>query len=423
MSTWSRLIGSTSLNLAGYLYLLGASVVSISLLARGLSLSALSAYVILAAVPPFISIFDLGMPQAVIRALSQTEGGELRRVRVNSYGFFLATLPLIGLLTWLVLLILGRAPVVSAALTTPIILSLVGCAMTNHLLNHFLAIAQAELRFGIYNIKSWLVGTVNTLGAGLLALWTGDLTLIFVVLFAAYLLTLVTVVYSLDRGRYAVERIALSRPVLSRLLHYGLQNFLGTLSGQVELHAGKYILSFLPPLFVSAFTIPQNVVYKLGGALSQGTLALFPLGSRLAHPDKRSELRRLYYQLQALILGGSLLFILIVALWGQPLLTLWLGAGELAQAAYPVLRLLSYFFVLMSLTPVASVVVNALGYPLYTSLSAVATAALNLLLLGLLTPSGGALGAAQAILVSSAVTTPVFLYLTERVLQDNKIQY
>jgi O-antigen/teichoic acid export membrane protein len=329
----------------------------------------------------------------------------------------------VGLITAILAFAVGHTTVGASGYSLGLLFCLVVSVMANHVLNHFLALTQVELRYGVYNVKTWLVGTTNTLGAGLVALVSGDFLLIFVLLTASYLLTLFIVAYSLDRGRYALERPLFDKVTFRGLIRYGLQNFLGTVAGQLEFQGGKYVLSALPPLTVNAFTLPQNIIYKLSGALTTGSLVLFPLSGQMSDPSRRPELRRLYYHVQGLVLIASLAFVALVAIWGQALLTLWLGAGSLATAAYPPLRLLSYFFVLMSLTPVASVVVNALGYPIYTSLSAVATAALNTLLLFIFTPTQGAYGAALAILVSSAVTTPLFLYVTERVLQENKLQY
>lgn len=415
------LVKNTSLNLLAYLYLLIASFISIPLLTRGLGELAFAQFLLLSSLPPLLSVFDLGISQAVIRTLSQ--GKESTRLTRVSLGFFLMNGLLLALVSLLVMWGMSRLPLFS---TMPLGFNLrailAASIFLNQILTHLLAVAQAEQRFDLYNLKALLVGTANTFLAGWIAATGRGLGQIFLLLFFSYLLTFVLTAYFLDRGA-SLRRPAFDLRLLRPLLRYGLRLFVGKVSGQVELHTAKYILaSTLSAAAVSAFAIPQLIMYRAAGAVTQCALALFPLSSRLADPSRRSRLRSLYYRLQ-----GSILLLSLVGVWlahslGGIFLLWWLGE-PLAAATLPLLQLLSYFFVLLAMTPLASTVVDSLGYPQYTSVSALVTAALNLIFLVLLTPRYGAMGAGYALLMAFGITTPVFLFLTEKLLQANKLKY
>lgn len=418
------LLRNTSLNLTGYIYLLAASFISIPMLERGLGNGAFAQYLLLAALPPLLSVLDLGVSQAVIRALAAEQGRAAKKIVSVSYFYFLVNALVLSVLAYFGVGLIGKSPIFGRTpIELNVTLALAVSVFMNQVLTHFLAVAQSQNRFGIFNLKTFIVGTANTLLAGMLAIRGGGLVQIFSALAVSYLITLAAAVYILDRGRAFLVRPRLDMQALGELLDYGLRRFIGTLSGQLEMHSGKYALAGLSGLAVGAFTIPQMIMYRAAGAISQCALALFPLSSSLTDPVHRTKLRSMYYHLQAGIFGLSMIGVILAHTVGGPFLAWWLSDTQLVIQAVPVLRTLSFFFVLLSLTPIASTIMDSLGYPQYTSFSAVLTAVLNILLLVLLTPRYGAQGAAYAILISSLITTPVFLFMTERVLQSNKLKY
>lgn len=424
MNKMKLLIKNTSLNAAGYIYLLVASFISIPLLERGLGSRVFAQYLLLAAVPPLMSVLDLGVSQSVVRTLAAGQGNKNSKVRQVSYGYFLLNAVILALCTVIVVMLIGESQAFRNTVISQSVIGYLALAVfLNQVAAHFLSLAQAANRFGIFNLKTFIVGTGNTLVPGVIALAGGELETIFLALALSYVITLTAVICMLDRGESAKDRPSLDLSILRKLLGYGLRRFVGTVSGQAEIHAGKYALAGLSGIAVGAFTIPQMIMYRAAGVISQCALALFPLSSSLADPLHRTKLRSMYYRLQLGIFVLSLLGVILAHTVGRSFLGWWLHDPQLVIQTIPILRTLSFFFVLLSLTPVASTVVDSLGYPHYTSFSAVLTAVLNMIFLYFLTPRYSAQGAAYAVLLASLITTPLFLLMTERVLQSNKLKY
>ena len=414
-----RLINNSLYNIGGYAYLLLASFLSIPWLARGLGVTRFAQYLLLAAVPPVVSILDFGVSQAVVYYLAKpdTSAIDKLRIRQNSLLFYLVSCLWVAALAALVLygtsrtLLFTSAPVSFAAYAW-----IVGSAVVNQLLTHYLALSQGEHRFDIFNLKTVVVGTGNTLVPGILALHGSSLAIIFFSLFLSYVCSLVFVLFA-QRFRFR-DSPRYDAAAFKALLRFGIKAFTGALSGQVETQAGKYVLAgSLAGGAVAAFAIPQAIVYKAAGAVSQSVLALYPVASSLSDAAHRQKLRAIYHRVQLGLLLLGIAGVALAYLYGGPFLLWWLKDQGLASSALPVLRVMSIFFVSMVMTPVASMIMDGLGYPGLTSTFAVTTAVMNLVLLFLLTPRFGAVGAAYAILISSWANMPAFLYLVEKKLK------
>jgi O-antigen/teichoic acid export membrane protein len=194
------------------------------------------------------------------------------------------------------------------------------------------------------------------------------------------------------------------------LLLYGIKNFIGTLAGQVEAQISKFILGFLSTAqAIAAFNIPQNITMKAAGVVSQFSQAFFPLSASLIEKDRIQKLRNLYLGLQTLIIFGGVLAIFLAHYFGEGFLLWWLRDSVIVGYAYPVLKVMSYYFVLVALTPLPTALVQGIGYPQLASLFAVITVVLETVLLVTLVPAYHEIGASYAFLISSAISVPLFL--------------
>ena len=303
---------------------------------------------------------------------------------------------------------LASLPESSLTLAT-VIISLT--VFVNQLNIHFLNLAQANQRFDIFNYKTLLVGSANTVFAALLSFVSPRIDSLFLLQLVFHLLTAIFVIrycYSFFPSHSFWPR--LHRGIFYDLLGFGLKNFVGTLAGQIEVQFSKFALgSLVSAAAVTAYSIPQSIVVKGAGIVSQVAQAVFPLSASLLAKDRIIKLRQLLFLLQGLVFLGGVTAIVISLLYGRQFLSWWLKDPVVVGEAFPILSILSFYFLLTSLTPIPTVVIQSLGKPQIPSLFAVATAVIEIIAALLLIPSYGVSGVAYGALISSAITVPTFL--------------
>lgn len=395
---------ATTWNLAGYIYLIVASLVSTPILLETLGVTLFGQYILIIATLSLLSAFDLGLPQAVVRALVRTTNlSERQHLWATSSRLFVLT----GLVT--ALLAVG---ILSRLSLSPAILALVFCvALLNNLVSHYSTLPQSTGHFGYYNVKTFVVGTGNTLLSAYLA--SASFVAIFYGLVITYLLTLFTLAYFSLKYFPRPWTYAPKTSIARSLISFGLRNQVGKIAGQIQAQYAKYLLATVSSLVLSAYSIATGLIQKAAGAVTQLATALYPQVST-------RPVRSLYYRLQLGLLALALLGVGLYHLFGYQFLSWWLNDPSIVHAVDQALVILVWSFVLLIPTPLASTVLDGLGHPGTTSLFAVLTTILEITLALLLFPTFHFLAPAYASLLSLAITTPVLLYAVERRLSQVK---
>ena len=180
---------ATTWNIASYLYLILASLVSTPILVNHLGLVQFGQYSLIFAAIILVSSLNLGLPQAVTRALARDHEFSPTRQTLwaTSSMLFLGTGFVAGIIAVILTLWLHLTPL--------ILLEIFALVVINNLVAHYSTLPQAEGHFGYYNAKTFIVGTGNTLLAAYLA-WIGQgVPAILSMTLACYLLTLAVLVY------------------------------------------------------------------------------------------------------------------------------------------------------------------------------------------------------------------------------------
>ncbi len=403
---YHQLVRGTTWNLAGYLYLIIASLVSTPLLIHALGLTQFAQYGLIIATLALTSSFDLGLPQAVVRALAREQKSYLERQSIwaTSSVLFLTAGLLSAILATFIVSRFNHLPLIW-------LMTFVLALMTS-LTSHYSTLPQAQGHFGYFHVKTFVVGTGNTLLAAHLASRGYDISLILAGQVGCYLLSLFILAYfSLKFFPHPRE----GRPSLvlaKSLLNFGIKNQLGKVVGQVQAQYAKYLLSSVSPLSLSAYLISAGLVQKLSGGISQLGSALYPASAR----SSGLSLRPLYYRLQFGLFLTALLGILVFRVWGLGFLEWWLHAPDLSSKVYSVMQVLIWYFSILVLTPLASVILDSRGRPEITSFFAFITTTLEIVMALLLFGRYGLFAPVYASLIAVALTTPFLLYATEKVL-------
>lgn len=420
MSIKRRLVINTAINLSGYIYLLLASFFSISFILRNLGTNLFGIFVLFGSVVSLMSVFDLGLSTAVVRKLSipQTTQHEKNNIWQTSFYLFLLMALFLSLVTFGVLFYLSNTLPILSYLSKnelyQISLVIAVTVFVNHLNTHFLSLPQAQQKFGVFNSKTFIVGSANTIITAFLSSYTTNLPILFGLQLIFHFITIIyMILYSFKYFPGSIFLPKYHHHESKELFGFGIKNTVGNIAGQVELQLTKLLLGSLSTAqAITVFYIPQNIVMKGAGLVSQVAQAVFPFSASLLEKDRIRKLKSLIIGLQFFVLLGGIAAILVTHTFGQAFLLWWLKDLSIVNMAYPVLVILSYYFLLVALTPIPTVLVQGLNKPHITSSVAVLTVAIEAVGMLILIPAEGAIGAAKATLIASCITVPVFMVIS-----------
>ncbi len=400
---------ATLWNIAGYVYLLIASFISTPVLVHSLGISEFSRYSLILASTIFVSAINLGLPQAVVRALAVEH--KFSKARQTIW----ASSSLLFILTGILAGIIAVALVYPLHLEISLLIIIFGISLTNNLVSHYLTLPQAEGHFGYFNLKTFIIGTGNTLFAALLAYLGYDILAILTMQLFTYWFTLLPLAYFSLKYFPNPRAGKASVSVIKSLTSFGLKNWGGKLIGQVQSQYAKYLLVSLSPITLSAYVIAQGLVQKMAGGVVQLATAIYPASARIG--SDRS-FRKLYHQLQFGLLLLGLLGVAAYYLLGLPFLTWWLHSPELARLVDSVMKIFIWYFALSLLSPLPSTILDGLGRPGVGSLVVLATTLIEVFLAVLLFPSYGLFAPVYAAMIAIVIMTPVMLYEAEKALKS-----
>lgn len=419
MSIKKNLIKNTGFNLSGYFYLLLASFFSITILLNNLGSEIFGVYIFLMSVISFVSVFDFGLSSAIVRKLALPSTTEKEKVTTwqTSFAIFLTLSVLIGTITFIVLHQLALTFPIFSHLTKDTlnfsILFISIITFFNQLNTLFLSIPQAEQRFDIFNSKTFIVGTANTLVSAFLSSLTQDISTIFFVQMVFHILTSALMfLYSYKRfpGRSYLPKY--NKKMSKELFSFGLRNFIGTMAGQAENQFSNFILgAMVSAKAITSFSIPQSIVIKGAGIVSQIAQAFFPLSASLLEKDRINKLKKLIIGIELLTLSGGIIAVFLIHTVGYQFLFFWLKDKAVVDSAFPILKILGYYFVLVALTPVPTALLQGLNKPQIPSFFGLLTVSLEVIF-SLILISNGTVGVAYAYLASVIITVPAILLVT-----------
>lgn len=424
MSIKKILIKNTGFNLAGYFYLLAASFFSLSILLNNLGRDVFGVYLFMVSFIALSAVFDFGISTAVVRRLSLPQTTPEERVIVwkTSFAIFSVLALFLSLGVFALLSYLSSTmPIFShidrtTALMSTFVLAVI--IFVNHLNAHFLGLPQAQQRFEIYNSKTLFVGSANTLiSAGVSYLYP-NIALLFLVQLLFHIFTLIfMILYSRKFFPGSDFYPQYDHPMGRELFSFGIRNFFGTLAGQAENQLSNFILGAMGSArAITSFSIPQSIVIKGAGIVSQFAQAFFPMSTSFLQKDRIRSLRSLVLGVEGLTLLGGFLAIFLSFTIGDDFLLLWLRDSIVVEAAYPILKVMSIYFLFISLTPVPGALLQGLNKPHIPSFCGALTVSLELIF-SLFLIRMGAIGVAYAYLASVVITVPLILILTWRHLQ------
>jgi GT2 family glycosyltransferase/O-antigen/teichoic acid export membrane protein len=413
-------------NVGAQVWLLVLAFATTPVLVGGLGTDAYGVYALVLVLVGYFAFLDLGLGAATIRQLAQHEGAGDRAGLERTLRTAVTAYLVLGVLG-AAAIALSASVVVNAlfdvpgglrgAATTALVLAGVGFAV-NMPLAVLNAVPNALQRLDLANALNVLFATVGAGGAvalvasgrGLVSLLAYSVCLSAVAFVAFYalarrLLPGVRLRPGFDRGAFRV------------LTSFGLLKFANQLSVQTVYHLDKVLVAALVSVSAVAFyVVPVSIAQRLTGLVATVSTAFLPAATQLQAAGDRERFRDLYLRSERVVALVALPVGLLLVVFAEPILDLWLGAEFAARSAWP-LRFLALGYMLSALGTIPAVACDALGRPGVTTAFSAVGAAFNVTMCFVLIPRHGIAGASLVILLQSLVSLPIFLlYVHRRVL-------
>ena len=374
-------------------------------------------YLIFAGMVSLASTFNLGLTNALVRYLSLPTVSKSNKLRYwqTCFSQFIVLSIVVFFLSLLVNLLvvsklnLGHLLPQSSILATSLLISLI--IFVNHLIQPMLVLPQVDQKFVFFNLRNLIIGSGTTLLTAFLSSYYPSLPHLFAFQLVLYIIAAsIFLKYAVNKFTFAKVWPKFHKDKAKKLTNFGLRSFVGNVANQLRNQSSRFVLAgMLNPQAVTIFSIPQNIVMKILGGISQLTLSFFPLSASLSSKERIGKLQKLILGIQGLVLVLGIFQVYLVYQFGFQFLIFWIKDITLAAQAFSVLKILSIFFLFTGLTPIPSVVLDGINKPQIPSMFAVFTAILDIALIFLLTPQYGFLGPAYAATISSIVATVLFL--------------
>lgn len=369
----------------------------------------------------YLAVLDLGMGTATTKFLADhyAEGdvSSISKVIGTSIVIYSAlgvvgTLGILALATTLVRHVLHVPPGLTAETLTVFYIGALGF-LVNMPLTVFGAVPAALQRFDILLKQNLVFGTASVaVQVTLLALGHSlrALVLASVVISALGIVAFVIISRRLLPGVSFRPRFEVT--TARRVLSFSAFKVFSTLSGQVVFQLDRLLIaSFLPLASVSHYVIPLSLAQKIIFVVPNVTTAVFPAISEFRL--RENGLADLYVRVVKLVAILVLPMTVVLVVFANRILTLWMGA-EVAAHSSTTLRVLALAFLVASYAAAPGTFVEALGRPGIPAFFASLSAVLNLSVTLLLIPRFGILGPAIALLVNGVITVPLFLARAHR---------
>lgn len=193
--------------------------------------------------------------------------------------------------------------------------------------------------------------------------------------------------------------------------------FLANTTGFLLFQLDRFLLGALKNVsLVTYYTVPGSAASYIYAAVVNLAAITIAVATALFTRQERERVVELYLRATRFVLLFLLGLGVPLLILARPILEFWIGTG-FADRSTTVLRLLVVTYLLLSLTVVPYNVILAAGRPRVLGLFNCGTFCLNLILMLLLVPPYGLLGAAWAYLLSVIPLVLFVLYAERRVLR------
>ena len=380
-------------------------------------------FVLLNAISSFVSYVDLGFSTAIIKYVSEYQSRNdldaLRNILSSARILFFVT----GLFGLLIFTVLGKwfLPIfhISAgdggSMLTVFILA--GVAFfVNSINTIYSSILSSLQRFdlltkiNIFNLAFVSIATIVLLNMGfqlkaIMALNVASLIMSFLI----YRYLCHSLMPQLSLG------FVLVKSEIKKAYSFGLLTFISNLAVTSLFYFDRLLIpSFLGPSQLAFYSVPGNVALKIPGVTNSLSGMLFPMTSALSGEADREKLTVVYTKIFRNLSVVAAAITVAIVLFANKILFFWLGS-EYANKGTEVLIILAVTHYLISLYVPLQGMLLGLGEVKFLVKQSLFMATINIILLVVMVPRWGIVGAAWSYFFSILPTIFAFYWIEQNV--------
>ena len=372
----------------------------------------------------FLGLLDIGMGPVVVRFLSvslaTSDFPEARLVLGVGFTFFSA----VGLVGFALSLIGGQllpdilslSPDLQATATFAISVAGVGFFF-NAVRPPFTSIPGALQRFDTVTVANLISTTAGAAGTvAVLSLGWGLRALMVVTALQPALMLLLVVRSNRRLLPDLVVRPAYDGPLMRRMVSFSAYSFISNTAGAILFQIDKFVLGALASVsLVTYYVVPGNVAQRLHIGVSGLASVALPVSADLHARGERAALNDVYVRATRAIALVIVSLTVPAFVFARQLLLEWVGEA-FATTSFGTLRVLIVTYALLALTSLPYYLALGMGRPRILAVFNVVTAIINVVLIVILIPRYGLIGAAVAYLASTVTVPALILYVERRLL-------
>ena len=352
----------------------------------------------------YLSIFDFGLGPATTKYVAEALGQDDVQRATHMVGAGLFAQAVLGVVSGLLLFlftpvlgerILSVPPdlVGEATLTFRVLASSMPLILLS---SSLLAVLQGAQRFDLINAVR-VPSSASTYLAPVIGVWFHLQVSGIVVLIVVSRLVSVVVLFALARHVYpSLFKISVQPGVFRHLFRYGGWMTVSSATTTILAYLDRFIIgALLSTAAVGYYTVPSEVVMRLSIVPLSLAMTLFPAFSALDGASDRERLGALFARSVNYLLIALTPVVLFLALFGNDVLRLWMGA-DFADQSGTVLRILSVGALASFLAYIPTDFLKGIGRPDLTAKLQVVELPISIGVTWLLTIAFGLPGAAGA---------------------------
>ena len=281
------------------------------------------------------------------------------------------------------------------------------------------AVVSGNHRYDILNYTMSLYGTLTLVGSYILVEAGNGIIGVAVANLIASICLLIVYVYIFKQLNLFINlEIKIKKHVATRLFKFGSHFFIFQIFGMLFSQLDRFLISvYLGASILTYYVIPHQVAIVVHQLTSKVMEFLMPLVSSLRNNDI-NKLREICVRGTTISLFLSLSLAIPIIIYGEKILLFWMN-NEVSKNSSDILLILTFTYILMSITAVSSSIFSGMGYPYVVSSASVITGIIASILYFFYIESYGLYGIAIAGLISVFITIIYYLFMLNKYLPNS----
>ncbi len=418
-----KALRNASYSIIGFIWPLIFSLFFTPIIVFSLGTKEFGIYVFITTIVSLLGLLDLGVSTAVTKYIAEYNSQNNRQKLQNLIGstqtifLIMGVIGLIGVIGSMELgiYIFPNFFIDYLEYKTAIILA-GGIFFINAISSVYTIIPPAIQRFDITTKVGICILTATNITTVIAVINDYSVTDLFVIQFIFMLISMVIGIRIAKKLMPDISfRFIFDKEEIKKCYSFGLVTFLNNLATSSLTYLDRLIIPFyVGPTNLTYYSLPGNASNRIPAISNSLTNIVFPMTAHFEGSGNREQTQRLYIRsLRLITIMAAVLTVLVVS-FSYQILLYWLNK-DFADTASNILIILAFTNFFLALSGVLSQFLLGMGKLRVLSIMSICTAVLNTILLVILIPHWGIMGAAWAYLLSLGPIAYAFFYTEKHI--------